>query len=205
MIDYPGGSILTKIFEMYISLMPVIFMGILNMVWVKLPILKVLSKPIDGAKKLKDGNRIFGDNKTWKGLIGYIILGIITTVIWGLVCDKVAYLGEHNYFYINHHNTVSYNLVIGLSLGIAYSLFELPNSFIKRRLKIKEGKTTEGMIKWVFVILDQADSLLGCVLVISFVYRMTILFYFGYVLLGALTHLVINILLYLIHLRKNMF
>lgn len=196
---------MTKVFDIYISLMPVIFTGILNMIWCKFPVFKKLNKPIDNGEKLKDGNRILGDNKTWKGLTGYIILGIICAVVWGLVCDNITYLYQHNYFYADHANDVIYNLVIGFLLGLFYSLFELPNSFIKRRLGIKEGKSPKGIIKWVFIILDQADSIFGCVLVLSFVYKMTALFYFECVLLGAATHIAINILLYFVHLRKNPF
>ena len=196
---------MTKIFDIYISLMPVIFTGILNMIFCKLPVLKKTSVPIDNRKKLKDGNRIFGDNKTWKGLMGYIVFGILCTVIWGIVCGNVLYLRQHNYFYANYANGVIYNLVIGFLLGLFYALFELPNSFIKRRFGIKEGKPAHGIIKWVFVFFDQADSIFGCVLILSFVYPMTALFYFGCVLLGAATHIVINVLLYFARLRKNPF
>ena len=31
-------------------------------------------KPIDGGRRLGDGNRILGDGKTWNGLIGAILL-----------------------------------------------------------------------------------------------------------------------------------
>ena len=194
-----------KLFDIYISLMPVIFTGILNMIWCKLPALKKISVPIDNGKTLKDGNRLFGDNKTWKGLIGYIIFGMICTMLWGIVCGNTPYLRQHNYFYANHAGGVIYNLIIGFLLGLFYALFELPNSFIKRRLGIKEGKPPKGIAKFVFIFLDQADSIFGCVMVLSFVYPMTALFYFGCVLLGAATHIVINILLYLARLRKNPF
>ena len=203
--NFIGGNTLTKIINIYVSLMPVIFTGVLNMVWCKIPVLKKINIPIDNGKKLKDSNRIFGDNKTWKGLIGYIVFGIICTVIWGVVCSNVIYLNQHNLFYANYDNDIYYNLTIGFLLGLFYALFELPNSFAKRRLGIKEGKPPEGMIKLIFIILDQADSIFGCVLVLSFVYPMTILFFFGCVLLGAMTHIVINVLLYLARLRKNPF
>jgi CDP-diglyceride synthetase len=191
--------------SMYVSLMPCIFTGILNMLFCKLPFFKSLKKPIDCGKKFNDGKRIIGDNKTWKGFLGYVIFGILCTIIWGLICGSNGYLYEHNYFYVNYENTLFYNFIIGLLLGLAYALFELPNSFIKRRLGIIEGKTTTGLKKIFFIFLDQADSIFGCVLVLCLVYKMSIVFYFGYVLLGAFTHLVLNILLYLIHLRKNMF
>lgn len=195
---------MTIILEMYISLMPVIFAGIFNMVWVKLPFFQFMNKPIDQKCMFIDGKRLLGDNKTWKGFLGMIVLGMFSTLLWGLLCDTSPYLNLHNYLYRNHQNTVIYNLNIGFFLGLAYALFELPNSFMKRRLDIVPGKRGTGK-KSIFVLIDQADSLFGCVLVIAFVYQMSLAFYFFYVFIGALTHIIINILLYLGKLRRNIF
>ena len=192
------------IIKMYVTLMPAIIAGVLNMIWCKLPILKFLNVPIDNKKKLKDGKRIFGDNKTWKGFIGYIILGCFASIIWGLVCDKCG-LNGYNYYYEANSNTIWFNAVVGLLIGLFYALFELPNSFLKRRLDITPGKTIKGKKKILFIILDQADSVFGVCLVVAMFHPMSFIFYIQYVLLGALTHLVINILLYILRLRKNMF
>lgn len=190
---------------MYITLMPVIFAGIFNMVWCKAPILKSISIPMDGNRNLRDGKRIFGDNKTWKGFLGMILFGILCTVAWGLINRVNPFLSQHNYFYANYENTIVYNLMMGAMIGFAYALFELPNSFIKRRLDITPGKTLSGIYKVLFIFLDQADSIFGCVLVICIVYKMPVWFYFAYVLLGAGTHIIINMLLYACKLRQNMF
>ena len=115
---------------MYITLIPAIIAGIFTMIWCKLPILKFLNRPMDGGKYLKDGRRIFGDNKTWKGLCGYIVTNIIFFILWGFLSGHVEYLQSHNYFYINHSNTIPYNLLIGALTGLASSLFELPNSLL---------------------------------------------------------------------------
>jgi CDP-diglyceride synthetase len=196
---------MTIIFEMYITLLPVIFAGVLNMVWVKSPYMSFWAKPIDNNKCFFDGKRIFGDNKTWKGFFGMIVFAISSTVIWGLVCGKIPYLNAHNYLYRNYDNSVIYNAGIGFLLGLAYAICELPNSFLKRRVDIKPGKTAKGLKSILFVLLDQADSIFGCVLVIFIFYKMRILFYFAYVCIGAVTHILINMLLYIAKLRKNMF
>ncbi len=192
------------ILMMYVTLLPPIIAGIINMIWCKSSILKKLQVPIDGNKNFFDGKRIFGDNKTWKGMLGYILFNIIIAVIWGIICNQ-ANLNDYNFFYIQYNNTVYYNLLIGLLLGLGYSLFELPNSFIKRRMGIEPGKTTHGFKKYFFIFLDQADSIFGCCLVVCIFYKMTLGFYLVYVMLGALTHIIFNILLYLMKLRKNMF
>ncbi len=195
---------LNTILMMYMTLLTPIFAGILNMIWCKLNILKKLKVPMDFGKKFIDGKRIFGGNKTWKGFLGYLLLNTICSVLFGLIFNLFN-LNNLNYFYINHSNTFFYNVYIGVLLGLGYSLFELPNSFLKRRLDIEPGKNTNGFKRIFFIFLDQADSVFGCCLVVSFFYNMTIGFYLMYVLLGALTHIILNMLLYFMRLRKNMF
>lgn len=192
------------ILMMYVTLAPTVLAGIFNMIWVKVPFLKFLSRPIDGGRSLKDGHRIFGDNKTWKGIVGYVLLNVLFAFIWGFVCSGQQ-MRELNFFYLTHENTLSYNLLIGVLLGLGYSLFELPNSFLKRRLDIQPGKTIKGFWKVFFIFLDQADSIFGVALVVWIFYDIGILLYLGFVLLGAATHLILNMLLYFAHLRKNMF
>ncbi len=194
-----------RLAEMYITLLPVILAGVFNMIWCKLPVCNFLKIPIDGGIYIWDKKRLFGDNKTWKGFLGMMLGGTVFTILWGLICNANPFLNAHNYIYRIRENTVFYNAVIGVILGFAYALFELPNSFIKRRMDIEPGKTTEGFKKLLFIFMDQADSIFGCVLVVCMVYPMSIQFYFAYVLVGALTHIIINMLLYFVKLRKNMF
>lgn len=194
-----------KIITMYITLIPPILAGILNMAWCKSNVLKCIAKPIDGGIILKDNQRMFGDSKTWKGLIGYIFLNTVTFIIWGSICKNNNFLQNHNYFYLNHENTIILNATIGFLLGVAYSVFELPNSFLKRRLGIGQSKEIASIQRTFFIFLDQADSILGCVLVVWLFYNIGIITYIEYVLLGAITHIAVNVLLYLMKLRKNMF
>ena len=192
--------------QMYITLCPVILAGVLNMVWCKLKFCNFLKKPIDFGKNFFDGKRIFGDNKTFKGFIGMIISGIIFTVLWGIISKNSEILTSYNYFYQNRDNTLPYNLLVGALIGFAYALFELPNSFIKRRLNITPGKNDiRGFKKVFFIFFDQADSIFGCVLVVCIFHPMPLWYYLLYVLVGALTHIIFNMLLYFCHLRKNMF
>ncbi len=190
--------------QMYVTLGPVILAGIFNMIFCKLKILKSMQVPMDGGRVLRDGNRIFGDNKTWKGFLGYLIFGTVFTVIWGFAIRNTA-LNSLDFFYINNENTLTFNMIVGVLLGLAYALFELPNSFVKRRLGITPGKPATGIKKAIFVFVDQADSIFGCALVVWLFYDLGILKYIGFVVVGAVTHIIFNMLLYFAHLRKNMF
>ncbi|MDO4283085.1 MAG: CDP-archaeol synthase [Clostridia bacterium] len=194
---------MNTVISMYISLMPVIFAGSLNMAFVKTKIWNRLYIPIDKGLCLNDSKRLFGDNKTWKGFIGMIVCSIFTTILWGFLCHAVPYLENHNFLYMSHENQIAFNIWLGALFGLAYVICELPNSFLKRRFDIVPGKTGRGLIGKFFIVLDQIDSLIGCVFVVSLFYHMNFVFFIFYVILGGVTHYFINILLYKMGLRKN--
>ncbi|WP_373758152.1 CDP-archaeol synthase, partial [Jeotgalibaca porci] len=91
---------------------------------------------------------------------------------------------------------------VGALLGVAYILFELPNSFIKRRMNISPGKAAYVTNPWKYMWLDQMDSLFGCALVLWLFYPLSFGQYLGYVFLGAATHLGINVILVKIGWKK---
>lgn len=122
--------------------------GIANMIFCKSKYLKKLQKPIDA------GSNIFGNNKTYKGFLGYIIFNILFQVILGIIIPN-------NLIYKYLDNNVLNNIFLGFTFGVVYAIFELPNSFIKRRLNIAPGKQAIGYKKYIFIILDQIDSVIG--------------------------------------------
>lgn len=191
------------ILKMYVTLMPVIFAGAANMVFTKTSLYKKYSEPIDGNKTLKDNRRIFGNNKTWAGFCGMIFFGGIFQVIWGWACALFNQLYLLNQMYISSPNTWIFNFAAGTLFGFAYVLCELPNSFIKRRLDIVPGKTANGLKGMIFFVVDQIDSLIGVVFVLSFICDITFAEYCLYILLGAFTHILINLILYMLKIRKN--
>ena len=195
---------MSGVVNFYVSLLPVIITGIVNAVFCKSHLLDKLKIPIDCHKTLKDGQRVFGDHKTLKGFIGYIIFAVIFSVIFGLISTRVHWLERHNFFYFTHNNNVVFNFMLGSLLGFTWTLFELPNSFLKRRLKIAPGFTSKNnFMKILFVFLDQADSIFGVVLVIAIFHPIFITQYFLYVVVGALTHIALNYLLFLAKIRKR--
>ncbi len=197
-------GVLEVILKFYVTFLPTIFAGVANSAWCKSNFLPMLKKPIDAGKKFLDGKRIFGDHKTWKGFLGYIVWNMLFWLIIGLVY-QIINLGNLSFFYQYHANTPLLNLLIGFLQGFAWALFELPNSFIKRRLNIKPGKNPSGASRIFFIVFDQADSIFGAILVLLAFYPLSLGQYFFFVLLGAATHIVFNMLLYFVGLRKNMF
>ncbi len=192
------------IINMYVTLFPVILAGIFNMAFVKKPILNKLLLPLDFGIELRDNKRLFGENKTFKGALGMIIGGVLCAVMWGIILN-VLNLSNYNFFYINNANTVLFNVSIGFLLGLVYILFELPNSFMKRRIDISPGKVSDSKLKYLFVFIDQADSIIGCVLLVHIYYPLTLFSIVLFTLIGAFTHIIINLILFSLKLRKNRF
>lgn len=193
------------ILSMYVTLLSVILAGVLNMVFCKSSVMAFANKPMDGGKILSDGKRMFGENKTWKGFFGMMLFGVLSQVLIGHWLQGSPVLEELNLFYQVYPNTISVNAWIGFWLGLAYVVFELPNSWLKRRLNIAPGKTASNAGKWWFIIIDQVDSLFGCALVVAWFVPISLGHYFAFVGLGGVTHLIINQLLYLLKLRRNRF
>ena len=158
---------------------------------------------MDNGQIWRDGNRLFGVNKTWRGACGMTLCSVIAMVLWGFICRMFPYLEQRNHFYVFNQNTVLFNSFVGLLLGIAYILFELPNSFFKRRRNIAPGKAAYVKNPWKYMWLDQMDSLFGCALILWFFYPLGIVHYLGYVFLGAATHLLINVVLVKIGWKKS--
>lgn len=197
---------MSTILKMYLTLMPVIFAGIANMVFCKSDLFQSLAFPMDHGKIFIDGKRMLGDNKTWKGFIGMIAFGIIFQILWSLLFQLMPQLNQWHYIYPIYGNYFKLNLYLGFLLGLAYVLFELPNSFIKRRLDIPPGKSSsQKFLKVIFIGVDQADSLIGCTLVIACFAPLTVIELLGFIFFGSLTHLIINSFLFYFKLRRNRF
>lgn len=189
------------ILKMYVTMIPVIIGGILNMLFVKTPFYRRSNAPIDGGRFLRDGKRIFGGNKTWIGFFGMIVFCALAQAVWGAVCLRIP---DMCYIYLRFENTPLFNLAAGACMGCAYMLFELPNSFIKRRLDIPDGKTVGGAKGRVFFVIDQVDSLFGVAAVYALLYPMPVWQFFLYILLGAVTHISVNSLLFALKIRKDL-
>lgn len=188
------------IISLYISMLPVILGGVFNMLFVKINVLAFLKFPVDCGKSL-NGKRIFGDSKTLLGFIGMMLGTAITAVIWGAFLKYMG-LEHYNLIYKNYPNTVCFNLLSGAAFGFAYMIFELPNSFIKRRFDIDattRGRFPANMVTFVY---DQIDSMIGVMLVLAIFAGLRFPQYILAVLLGGITHVAVNMILILFKVRK---
>jgi hypothetical protein len=159
---------------------PLVISGGLHMAVVTLDLLPSLKIPIHEGW--------FGRNKTWRGVIVMPVLAALGTMLASAV--RPEQFGGWN------------PIVLGVLLGLAYVLAELPNSFVKRRLGIEPGKRPTRNAAW-FAIADQADSAIGCVLVYGWALGLTPGTILLFLMIGPAIHLMVNYTLYLMRLRRE--
>lgn len=109
-----------------------------------------LKVPIDMNQKL-DKHRLFGKNKTFRGLIFGVIFGIIAAYIQYLLLGVEFFANNSLADYSNW-------LIIGFLMGLGAILGDLVESFFKRRFNIKPGKP--------FLPWDQTDFVIGALVLI---------------------------------------
>jgi len=148
---------------------------------------KFLDYPVDFNKKLK-GVRIFGENKTWRGIFFGVIFGIIMAFIQFLL-QKNAFFASISF--LDYGNW----LVIGILMGLGALVGDLVKSFFKRRLKIKPGKS--------FVPFDQTDFVIGSLIFISIIKVPTIDLIITSLIISFILHICINHVAFYLKIRKE--
>ncbi len=147
--------------------------------------------PVDFGKKFVDGKRVFGDGKTWRGLISGIAFGTIIGVLQTYSSEIIEF---PNFGFFPGFFVVLFCLTFGALFG------DLCKSFVKRRLKIKRG----GKLP----VLDQIDFVIGVflfLLVLSpsyFFQNFTVYHIIIILVVTPLLHRVMNIVGYRIGKKK---
>jgi hypothetical protein len=135
---------------------------------IKYDILAFLYHPIDQGQSFR-GKRIFGDNKTYRGVVVVSLGTAIGFGLQSLLLHRIPSIRSIELFDYAFFKSVA----LGLAVGVAAMLSELPNSFIKRRFEIAPGRAAKGWRGVIFYIYDQIDFLLGSWLVLAIVVPVT--------------------------------
>lgn len=125
--------------------------------------LAALVKPLDGGKTFR-GKRIFGANKTYRGIFAVALGTALGFAIQLFVLHRFEVFQRLELLDYSSPTVV----LTGLLVGAAAMLGELPNSFIKRRIDIAPGTVGKGgILNLFFYIFDQIDYLLGVWIVLA--------------------------------------
>ena len=140
------------------------------------------SKPIDGGRDFRDGRRIFGEHKTWKGLIcGPLYIGIPISIcifllflgLWPFIAEfqkeatkegllKIyADASYYKYYFIGGDFPIGFfSLIVRIFLcSYGAAIGDLIGSFLKRRFDFESGAP--------FWIVDQLDFAIFAILLTS--------------------------------------
>jgi CDP-2,3-bis-(O-geranylgeranyl)-sn-glycerol synthase len=79
------------------------------------------AQPLDGGRYLRDGNRLFGASKTWRGMVAAVVASVLAALLLGL------------------------SWPVGLVLGAGAMAGDLLSSFCKRRLGKPSSSRATGL------------------------------------------------------------
>lgn len=164
----------------------------LQIIWIFLPSAFANMAPVIFRKcnflNIPISKKLCGDHKTYRGFF----FGVLLSIIVAFLQSKMSALTKH----IEMLDYQSINIVIfGLLMGIGALLADLLKSFLKRKFKIRPGKSLP--------ILDQIDWVIGSIIVLNLYINLKIDFIlYSIIILGTL-HFFTNIISYRLKIRKT--
>jgi CDP-2,3-bis-(O-geranylgeranyl)-sn-glycerol synthase len=132
--------------------------------------------PIDMGKKLWDGERVLGDNKTVRGFAGGLAAGILVGIL-------------SSYAFSRNLLTIAVLASLGALLG------DLAGAFLKRRLKIKPGSSLPAV--------DQLDFVVGALVFVSLYSAISLPVVLILLLVTPPIHFLTNVGAYLLGLKEH--
>ncbi len=151
--------------------------------------LQPLAKPVDGGMML-GGRPLFGDHKTWRGLIVAAITGGVFFMAQQALAFQVP-LTE---------NWAPFDLRelpwwLGFVMGTGAILGDLVKSFFKRRFAVAPGKS--------WIPFDQIDFIVGAAIFVSWAVNINFSMWAMMLLLGPFLHIFANHLGYWLKLKDS--
>jgi len=178
---------LQSIVQAFLLILPIFTAGVLHMLAVK--------KDIFPGTKIPICCSLLGRNKTVRGMILMPIFTVFGTLLLYLI---------NTFLPLSMRLALGYRqaVLLGILLGISYVLFELPNSFFKRRLGVPPGKSPD-RFKIIFRLLDRLDSTFGCLLVFYFFLGVEPATLGVLLVMGIIIHAATTNVLYLMRIREE--
>ncbi len=146
-----------------------------------IPVLRRWKTPLDFGKKYK-GKRIFGDNKTWRG----VVFGTFTAGLVGLLQYKVV---------LPSVDPTLFLFAATAAMGLGALVGDAVESFFKRRRGVKPGKS--------WFPFDQIDYIFGGLLFAWPFTDLSLEFVLAIVLLYFGLHLAVGYIGYVLGVKKH--
>ncbi len=153
-------------------------------------------RPIDGGRTLRDGRRVFGDNKTVKGLLAGVFFGTLTSIIQYILAPSIAQTLAIFVELTTERLEVLYmSPLAGLLLSIGAMTGDLMGSFIKRRVNIASGGPCP--------LLDQLGFIVMALLLASPIFRPSYQYTIILILATLVMHWFSNVIGYLMGYKRQ--
>lgn len=148
------------------AIAPVLVAGLVHVAVLKVDAMPWLAIPLDGGRTWR-GRPLLGPNKTLRGLLlmpAATALAVRLQFAAETAAPRLAALSVRD-------PDRGGAWTAGSLLGLAYIAAELPNSFLKRRLGIPSGGQARRLGGTVQYVIDQGDSVLGCLVALRLLGR----------------------------------
>lgn len=189
---------MTVVFQAIYLLLPLAVGGLVHGLTMKYGLVPFLAVPIDGGRHYR-GKRIFGDNKTYRGVV---VMAAGTALGYAIQAALHAFEGVRPYEVLDYTTPATW--LVGAAVGGACMLAELPNSFLKRRLGIASGEAASGLWAAIFYTVDQIDLVAGFWLVLLWVLPFEPRLFWATVGVVFVGHQLITVVGYALGMRKTL-
>lgn len=179
--------------------LPLLLSSAIHMVIVKKDLFPALRLPVDGGRSYR-GKRIFGDHKTWRGFLVMIALPICFVTLQAWLYRHFSEIRLLSLFDYGRTN----GWFMGGCLGLSYTLGELPNSFLKRRMGIEPGVTILGRKGAFFAVYDHTDSVLAGIFFMPLYWTPPFAVALEILLVCSLVHVAFDAAFFLLKIRKQL-
>jgi hypothetical protein len=174
-------------------IIPLILSNVLHMIVVKRNYFARLATPIMESW--------FGKNKTWRGFIVLMLLNGLLSLLMSWI-----FINPVNPFFATGCDITIMDMLnafnMGCIFGFTYMIFELPNSWLKRKIGIPAGETAFEN-SWIFSLLDKMDSTFGVSLMIYWLLKVTFLEALMFFCIAVLIHTFFSWLLVLVKIKQR--
>jgi hypothetical protein len=190
-------SLLEMTYQILFLGSPILPAAIAHGLCVKYDWLNWLKRPLDFGLRLK-GKRIFGDHKTWRAPLIYVVFCTLGTMVQAWLQgrgDLPPWL-----FLVDYE---AYGILAGILMGLGMATGELPNSFLKRQLDVAPGKRKKGLPGIVIFLFDQVDLAMGIWVFLFLLIRPTWWLVAWSLLLTIVLHVAVSTVGYLLGMRET--
>ena len=173
-----------------------VFAGALQAGWLYSKAARRFGTPIDGGRLFR-GQRILGDNKTWRGFV-------VMVPATGFAFLLLEVLRQQEPPETLWPITLWQYTLLGCWAGFGFMVAELPNSVLKRQLKVAPGETpTQAWARGLCFFLDQVDSVVGALFAVSLCVPVPIVTWVVMLVCGTVVHWLFNVVLFLVGAKKR--